>query len=538
MRNIKDITVIYLLFLAASVVYIIGLFLDVMDVDAAQYASLTKQMVDSGSYLQVFYRGNNYLDKPPLLFWITSLSYKLLGISNFSYKLPSFLFTLLGVYSTFRLGKLLYNYRTGIIAALMLYCCQGFFMFNSDVRTDAALSGAVIFASWQLLEYVYSKRLRFLLGGSLGVALALLAKGPIGFVIPVAAVFGDLVLKKKWKQLFDWHWLIAGALVFALLGPMLYGLMEQYGMYGWRFYFWIQSFGRITGESEWNNGNDYSFFLHTTLWSFLPWSIVAYVASGNFIYRLFSKKTPAPTEYACICAALIPLAALSLSHYKLPHYIFPTFPFLAILAAEFVLRYDSFQSKARAFHFIQYFILVLSVIAAVVFCLIFKVSVSVIVYLLLALMIMSAAFFLIPSFRKELIYLSAAGSIFLNLAMNVQFYPQLLKYQPSHAMADYLLSRNVNPQKVLLFHDDSPSFDFYMRDVIQVADSKLIDKDHPLSGYWLYTNRNGIKELSERGIPIKQLVSFPHFGITILNLKFLNPGTRQSVLQERILVEL
>jgi hypothetical protein len=72
------------------------MFNDVMEVDASQYAAMSREMLESGNYLQLFDRGQNYLDKPPLLFWVSAMSFKLFGISNFSYKLPSVLFSLLG----------------------------------------------------------------------------------------------------------------------------------------------------------------------------------------------------------------------------------------------------------------------------------------------------------------------------------------------------------------------------------------------------------------------------------------------------------
>ncbi len=45
------------------------------------------EMVQSGSYLEVMERGKDYLDKPPFLFWVSSLSYRLFGFTNFAYKL-------------------------------------------------------------------------------------------------------------------------------------------------------------------------------------------------------------------------------------------------------------------------------------------------------------------------------------------------------------------------------------------------------------------------------------------------------------------
>ncbi|UPT67399.1 MAG: hypothetical protein M0D57_01550 [Sphingobacteriales bacterium JAD_PAG50586_3] len=55
-------------FVAFTIVYVVGLFVDVMEVDAAQYASISREMADDGSWLQVMHRHQNYLDKPPCCF--------------------------------------------------------------------------------------------------------------------------------------------------------------------------------------------------------------------------------------------------------------------------------------------------------------------------------------------------------------------------------------------------------------------------------------------------------------------------------------
>src|ERR1017187_4759933 len=91
-----------LCFVAIGIVYLFNMFIDVMDIDAAQYAAMSREMLESGNYLQVHASGLDYLDKPPLLFWLASLSLKLFGVTNFAYKLPAVLFIILGVYSTYR----------------------------------------------------------------------------------------------------------------------------------------------------------------------------------------------------------------------------------------------------------------------------------------------------------------------------------------------------------------------------------------------------------------------------------------------------
>src|SRR5437899_6077749 len=64
----------------------------IMDIDAAQYSEMSREMSISGDWLHLYDRGWNYLDKPPFLFWVTSFSMKLFGATNFAYRLPSILF--------------------------------------------------------------------------------------------------------------------------------------------------------------------------------------------------------------------------------------------------------------------------------------------------------------------------------------------------------------------------------------------------------------------------------------------------------------
>ena len=86
-----------------GIAYIGGLFLQIMEVDAAQYAAMSMEMLKAHRYLQLYDRALAYLDKPPLLMWLSSLSFYLFGISDFAYRLPSFMATILAVYSTYRL---------------------------------------------------------------------------------------------------------------------------------------------------------------------------------------------------------------------------------------------------------------------------------------------------------------------------------------------------------------------------------------------------------------------------------------------------
>ena len=89
--NILDNSRFWLIIAFITIVHILGMiYIDIMAVDAAQYASISHEMLENGEFLQVQHREADYLDKPPLLFWVTATSYKLFGISNFTFRLPTF----------------------------------------------------------------------------------------------------------------------------------------------------------------------------------------------------------------------------------------------------------------------------------------------------------------------------------------------------------------------------------------------------------------------------------------------------------------
>ena len=85
----------WLLLAAILGVQLVGVFcIPLMDIDAAQYASISREMLERNSFLQIYDLGKDYLDKPPMLFWLSALSMKIFGISDWAYRLPSFIFLL------------------------------------------------------------------------------------------------------------------------------------------------------------------------------------------------------------------------------------------------------------------------------------------------------------------------------------------------------------------------------------------------------------------------------------------------------------
>lgn len=121
------------IFIILALLHLSAFRVDIMDIDASQYAEISREMMHNGNYLELYDRGTDYLDKPPFLFWASAASMAVFGVNNFGYKLPSILFALFAIYATYRLTRLLYNDATARMAALIFGTCQAMFLMTNEI---------------------------------------------------------------------------------------------------------------------------------------------------------------------------------------------------------------------------------------------------------------------------------------------------------------------------------------------------------------------------------------------------------------------
>ncbi|MCF8277838.1 MAG: glycosyltransferase family 39 protein [Flavobacteriales bacterium] len=523
----------WLPYAAIALVYALGANLDIMEVDAAQYASISLEMLKSGHFLQVFDRFEDYLDKPPLLFWLSAVSFKIFGIGSWQYKLPSILFSLLGIFSTYKLGKRLYSEAIGRHASWILGGSFAMVMINNDIKTDTILVSSIVFSIWMLVSYLETKQLKYLLGSSLGIAAAMLTKGPIGLMMPALAVGGHIILKRQWHLLFDPKWFVLLIFVGILLVPMCIGLYEQYGTEGLKFYFWTQSFGRITGENEWRNDTTPLFFTHVFLWSFLPWTLLG--VAGIFRELKFVKKACLDngSELYLISGIVLVWAAFSFSKFKLPHYIFVVYPLIAILAAKFVHSLQHFSIWA----WIQ---LILSSLSSIVLALILIYCFPAAGWwlpILLVLFVAAATLYFFNSYRtKQVIVPSFLISIAIGLGLNLHFYPQLLPFQANAVVGKWFIKQNIPEGKLIGFATGGRALDFYAHHIVPWMDTaeEAIEAIEP--GTVVYATEERYEDLKRYGAIPKSEMVLPNFSVQKLSVKFLDPETRESAITNNYLL--
>jgi 4-amino-4-deoxy-L-arabinose transferase-like glycosyltransferase len=515
-----------------------------MDNDSAHHADIALRMYLTGDYVNLVDQGRDYLDKPHLHFWLSALSYSVFGVTGFAYKFPSFLFTILGTYSTYRLGRGLYNSEVGRLAALIVASSFAYILANNDVRMDAILTASIVFATWQLVDWVNTKRLLNALGAALGLALGFCTKGHIAVFTPAVGVFFYILSKRDWKSFLHWHLLVIVAAFAVLIAPVVYCYYLQYDLHpekvirgksgrsGVAFILWKQNFERFQGDSFGGDAkNDYFFFFHSFLWAFAPWSVLAFVALFHRLRTLFSKRQEWLTPAIVLVIALL----LTFSGFKLPHYLNIMFPAAAVMTAAFFLGQWEKRKNLRPFLVIQVVLCILCLLAAGLLNVwAFPASNGWVIAGFLLLVLVCGFFLwrmvLLPT---KIIVASVVTSLLVFYLLNTNFYPKLLHYQAGNELA-FATKGKVDPATVYFWPTtSSPSYDFYSSELRKGFADSVMQKSAPV---WVVIPKADLPQLQQKGYPVLQTYAHTDYEITMLQLPFINPATRKSELGELLLV--
>ena len=533
-----------LLFALLGLVYVIGLFVPLMDNDSAHHADIALRMYLTGDYVNLVDQGRDYLDKPHLHFWLSALSYSVFGVTGFAYKFPSFLFTILGTYSTYRLGRSLYNSEVGRLAALIVASSFAYILANNDVRMDAILTASIVFATWQLVDWVNTKRIVNALGAALGLALGFCTKGHIAVFTPAIGIFFYILSKQDWKSFLHWHLLVIVGAFAVLIAPVVYCYYLQYDLHpekvirgksgrsGVAFILWQQNFERFQGDSFGGDAkNDYFFFFHSFLWAFAPWSVLAFVALFRRLRTLFRKRQEWLTPAIVLVIALL----LTFSGFKLPHYLNIMFPAAAVMTAAFFLVQWEKRKNLRPFLVVQVVLCTLCLLAAGVLNVwAFPVSNGwVIVGFLLLVLVCGFFLWRVALLPSKIVVASVVTSLLVFYLLNANFYPKLLHYQAGNELA-FSTKAKVDPAAVYFWPTtSSPSYDFYSAELRKGFTDSVLQKPAPV---WVVIPKADLPQLQQKGYAVLQTYAHPDYEITMLQLPFINPTTRKNELGELLLV--
>ncbi|MES2756149.1 MAG: glycosyltransferase family 39 protein [Pseudomonadota bacterium] len=333
----KSNTVIWSL-LAAFVIatlYLLGVR-TLVPPDEGRYAEMAREMFVSGDWVTTRLNGIKYFEKPPLQTWMNALSFTLFGLGDWQARLWTGLCGILGVILTGYAGAKVFGQRVGFYAALVLGSSFYWVACSQIDSLDMGLSGMMTIALCALLlaqrdGATPSEQRNWMLVCWAGMALSVLSKGLIGLVLPGAVLVLYTVFTRDW-QLWSRLHLVKGLLLFfAIAAPwfVLVGMRNPEQPY---FFFVHEHWNRFFLKEHHREQSWYIFFVLTAI-GMVPWAGVLLQSLRLGVQT--DKGRFRPRLMLLIWAVFI-LLFFTKSNSKLPGYILPIFPALALLAANYL----------------------------------------------------------------------------------------------------------------------------------------------------------------------------------------------------------
>ena len=530
-------------------VYAVGLFVTVMEPDAAVYALTSMEMHHSGNYLEIFLKGNDWLDKPHFQFWATAFSYSIFGVNTIAYKLPAVLFSLIAVLYTYLFGCRYYSKRHGFLAALILMTSQHIITSNMDVRAEPYMTGLTIMALFHFAVYLDGKKFLHLLAGCVGLACLVMTKGLFTIIPIVAGVVGVLLYQLRWREIFHWQWLVAIVLTIFFISPALYSYYIQFDLHpekevfgqhnvsGIEFFLWSSQWGRFVNTGPIRGAGDPFYFVHTLLWAFAPWAFLAFFALFQKTKQLIGKIKEG--EHYTFFGFVVMFLLFSASRFQLAHYLNAVFPLLAIITAYSILSLLRNKKLLKIFTGIQLFHCVIFLLAIIMLQYYFSGSLpraDTMIIISAAVLLAGYLFSRKGQWAKKIIFGSALMVLAVNYFLNREFYPKLLTYQAESEMAFYFKEQHLPADKLV-----SLDGRILIPDVIlsKVISGYRLDETKPelLAGKYIFTSVNGLHLLDSLGLKVQLLRTFDDYHITTLDMKFINRKTRKQELEKKFLVK-
>ena len=300
-----------------------------MDPDEGRYAEIAREMLVSGDWLVPHLNFLPYLEKPPLVYWLTALSFTAFGLTEFAARLPAAASALGGVFFTYFLGRSFWGARAGFWGALVLATCGGYVVLGRLSILDMPLT---FLASLGIgLGYLAAVRERrgLLVWAYLALAAAVLVKGPVALVL-AGLVWGTWTILDRRCSLTFWLHPAGLALMALVIAPWFVLVTLKHPEFP-KFFLWKHHVSRYAAGTI--HGKPFYYYGPILLglmmpWSFLlPWAL-ARVKPGATRERLF-----------LLSWAGIIVLFFSFSGGKLAPYILPAFVPLSLLVGEAVAEH-------------------------------------------------------------------------------------------------------------------------------------------------------------------------------------------------------
>lgn len=347
------------------------------DVDEAIFAETAREMYLRHDPVVPYFNGQLFSHKPPLMYWGMMAAFGLCGITELAARSASALFGVASVLATYLLGRRLFSPQVGLLAGVVLSTCLQFAVISRAATPDVPL---VLFTTLTMLAIVSGTPLlahrqppecdRVAVSAQISwpgcilayaaMGIGALAKGPVAIVLPMsswglfllAATFQPpeaaesanrltRLTKLAWSFCGParvwraaWHMRpLAGVAVFLLIASPWYVLVGLKTDGQWLAdFFGIHNIGRFWHPMDNHRGTIF-YYLLALLCGLFPWSVFLSPMTWHLVRRLRAADPGRYGDLLLASWAAVWIGFFSLASTKLPSYVAPAYPALAIIAA-------------------------------------------------------------------------------------------------------------------------------------------------------------------------------------------------------------
>jgi 4-amino-4-deoxy-L-arabinose transferase-like glycosyltransferase len=334
--------------LAAAVVLSLALLhfaglgtIPLMDPDEGRYAEIPREMLATGDFVTPHLNGVAYLEKPPLYYWGSAASMAVLGQDEFGARFFGASVALLGVLLAWWMGSELAGPRTGMYGALLLSTTLYHYVIGRLNATDMTVGVMLVLAIFPSYLHLSGRRASrgWLYLGFAGAGLAFLAKGLIGVVFPAAILFLWAVLAKRPRALLKLFSPAGIAIFLAIVLPWLV-LVTRANPDFLHFFFVREHFQRFSTERIHHRAAPFWFFFPIVAGGLVPW--LAFLPAGLRACRESAGAFLEREDRRFLAVwILFVLGFFTLSSSKLPTYMTPIFPPLAVFGGRLLACWEA-----------------------------------------------------------------------------------------------------------------------------------------------------------------------------------------------------
>jgi 4-amino-4-deoxy-L-arabinose transferase-like glycosyltransferase len=334
--------------------------LGLVGADEPRYAQIAHEMLvrfDSAGTLKdrlsacvtPYLYGHPWLEKPALYYWRAMFLFQDFGVHDWSARLPSttFAFIMIGlIYLHMR------RFRPGghLDAALITVACVGIIGFARGASTDMQMAAplAIGLLGWYAWYETDSKF--WLYDIYFFTGLATLAKGPVAPLLAALIIVAFAILRREWTIVLRTFWWPGMVLYFAMVLPWFIAVQHQNPTF-FREFFLEHNLERFATD-RYEHTQPFWYYLVVVLLAIMPWTVISVRALVDGIQTSVAEWRLRHSRSATPCAsrpgdafpeflvlwALIPIVFFSFSQSKLPGYILPSIPPIAILTGDYLFR--------------------------------------------------------------------------------------------------------------------------------------------------------------------------------------------------------